>query len=88
MTTAVIIRLTLQFLVFLVWAFCMFKMLFDVRRIAAGKTGSTFPGPVSFLSAMGEWGRAPATRPWRNLLLFLTVVLFAMIGSGYLLAGG
>lgn len=88
MTTATIIRLTLQFLVFLAWAFCMFKMLFDVRRIAAERTGNMIPGPVAFLSALRQWGRAQETRPDRNLILFLTFVLFAMIGASYLLAGG
>jgi hypothetical protein len=69
MTQTVLILLIAQGVAFLVWAVLSFRAIFQIRAIAAGRTGQTFPGPISFLSAAGNWLRDPAHRLARILWL-------------------
>ena len=71
MTTAITIRLVLLGLVFVAWAWLMFRTL----SILNDRT----QGGGSFLSELGRWFRNTEDRRDRNTLLFLTFVLAAMI---------
>lgn len=67
MDRTILILLVLQGVAFLLWAGLSFRALFQIRALAAGRTGDVFPGPVSFLSAAGLWLRDPAHRDARLL---------------------
>lgn len=86
MSTGQIIQLVLQGLVFIVWAFMMYRTLFLFRRRAAEETGQAFPSTGQFLKQAGRWLRSPEDRSERNTLFFLTAVLIVMTLSSALLA--
>ncbi|MEJ6390253.1 hypothetical protein [Gymnodinialimonas ulvae] len=78
MTTGAIIRLVLQALVFLAWAFMMYRMLFTLRARNQEQTGQTFAGPAGFLTQFKHWLKSEEDRQDRKTLFFLTFVLIAM----------
>lgn len=67
MGVSLVILLIAQALCFVLWAVLSFRALFQIRAIAAGRTGQMFPGPLSLLSALGVWLRDPARRGARIL---------------------
>ena len=75
-------RLILQGLVFAAWTVAMFAWLFDLRRRAVARTGRAFPGPGSFVGAVGAWWRDPALARRRWLLPALTALMVALIVAG------
>ena len=79
MSGAMIIRMVLMGLVFLVWAVLMFRTLFELRRRAAEETGQMISGPGQFLHQIGIWLRAPEDKPQRGLLGFFTFAMIVMI---------
>ncbi len=80
MSFAGAVGLALMGLVFVVWAAQSYRILFRFRAREAERTGRLFPGPFSMLRQIGQWWRASEDRAERNRFLFLTFVLFAMIG--------
>ncbi len=83
MPTLTILLFVVQGLCFLIWAGLSFRALFQIRAIAADRTGRMWPEPVAFLSAVGPWLRNPANRgaAW----LWLTA-LVGVIGGAALIA--
>lgn len=79
MSGAAVIRLVLMALVFIAWAWLMFRTLFLLRRRGEAETGAMFPGPMATMRQIGIWLRNPADRSDRRTLFFLTLVLVAMI---------
>ena len=69
MDRTILILLICQGLFFLLWAGLSFRAIFQIRSIAAGRTGQMFPGPISFLQAMTLWLKDPAQRGTRVLWL-------------------
>ncbi len=84
MTTWGAVFLGVQGLVFVLWAFQMFRALFQARRIAVAKSGRMWPGPFVALAALRDWARSHP--PARNQLLITTAVLFLFIALGPLRA--
>ena len=81
MNGSILFLLIAQGLCFALWAFLSFRALFQIRAIAAGRTGQMFPGPVSFLSAMGVWLKDPSHRAARVIwvLSFLGIMAPSVI---------
>ena len=67
MDSSILILLIAQGLCFALWTGLSFRAVFQIRVIAASRSGQMFPGPVSFLSAMGVWLKDPAHRLTRGL---------------------
>lgn len=89
MSTGQTIQLVLQGLVFLAWAALMFRTLFLLRDRAAEETGSTFPGPVQFITQAGRWLKSDEDKAERKTLFFMTFVLLAMsLSTAFLGAPG
>ena len=86
MTTAAILRLVLQGLVFIVWAIFMYQMLFTIRRRNEAETGGTFPSSGGFLAQLKYYFTSDEDRQSSRTLIFLTVVLILMTLSSALLA--
>ncbi|KEJ95048.1 hypothetical protein SAMN05444149_103108 [Pseudosulfitobacter pseudonitzschiae] len=84
MTTWGAVFLVVQGLVFVLWAFQMFRALFQARRIAVAKSGRMWPGPFAALAALRDWARSHPRE--RNQLLVTTAVLFLFIALGPLRA--
>lgn len=74
------ILLPLISLTFAVWAFLMFRTLFDQRRRAVKRTGRQFPGPIDTLAEWRHWLTTPERARDRKQLLAATLVLFTLIG--------
>lgn len=85
MTTGAIIRLVLQALVFIAWAFLMYRTLFTLRNRNEGQTGGTFPTTGGFMAQLKHWWQNPDDRLDRNTLLWLTFVLLTMIATSAVL---
>jgi hypothetical protein len=79
MSTGQIIRITTMGLVFLAWAWLMFRTLFLMREREAERTGQMLSGPGGLLHQIGYWLKSPEDRNDRKNLLFLTGVLAVMI---------
>lgn len=84
MTTWGAVFLGMQGLVFVLWAFQMFRALFQARRIAVAKSGRMWPGPFVALAALRDWARSHPRA--RKQLLITTAVLFLFIALGPLRA--
>lgn len=78
MTTAQTIILGLQGLVFIAWAFMMFRTLFLFRARDADQGGGPFPSTGGFIAQAKYWLKSEEDRTGRRILLFLTVALFAL----------
>ncbi|MEX3017700.1 hypothetical protein [Gymnodinialimonas hymeniacidonis] len=78
MTTGAIIRLVLQALVFIAWAFMMYSVLFKFRRRNEDQTGGAFPSTGGFMAQAKYWLKSEEDRQERKTLFFLTFVLIAM----------
>lgn len=70
--------LALQGVVFVIWAYSMFRMLFSVRRIAVEDTGKAYPGPIAFLAAFTAWLHDPTYRTQRKMLFVSLPVLIGL----------
>ncbi|MEQ8366833.1 MAG: hypothetical protein RIB61_09005 [Roseicyclus sp.] len=79
MSTGQIIQLVLQGLVFIAWAFLMFRTLFLLRSRAQEETGNMLSGPGQFIKQVGVWLKSPEDKSERSTLFFLTAVLLVMI---------
>ncbi|QXT40204.1 hypothetical protein [Gymnodinialimonas ceratoperidinii] len=86
MTVAQSILLTLQGLVFLAWAFMMFRTLFLFRRRNAEQSRAMFPGVGAFLRQAKYWLTSAEDQRDRRLLLALTLALFAFNFPAFLKA--
>lgn len=73
----ILVLLVAQGLCFTLWAYLSFRALFQIRAIAAGRSGRPFPGPISFVSATGVWLRDPAQRVARVLWVLSLVGIMA-----------
>lgn len=73
-----IVRLVLIGLVFLVWAFLMFRAIFTVARRASDATGAAIPGPAATLSQWRIWLTQPEDRQSRRALEVMTLALIVM----------
>ncbi len=85
MTTGQTIQFVLQGLVFIAWAWLMFRTLVLLRTRAVADTGATAPGPSQFIRQAARWLRAPEDRADRKTLGFLTFVLLVMTLTSVLL---
>jgi len=72
-----------QGLVFLLWAYLMFRTLFRLARIAQDRQtragGGPIPGPGQTLRAWHDFATRAEHRPDRNRLIAVTLLLFALI---------
>ncbi len=75
MTTNQIAILAVQGGLFLLWAFVAFRLLFQLRRRGADKTGRTFPGPLTLVDVTRDWLNDPDCRGQRIGFAVLTLVL-------------
>ncbi len=75
------ILLGLQSVVFVAWAFVMFRTLFAQKRRATMRTGKALPGPLEALREWGIWWRNPRMQAERRLLIGLTLCLIVLIGA-------
>ncbi|MFN3210976.1 MAG: hypothetical protein ACE369_18645 [Roseovarius sp.] len=70
-------------LVFLIWAFEMFRMLLRISRHARDRTDESGGGAIDSvghsLSAYGWFFTAPEPRAHRNRVIALTVLLMALV---------
>jgi hypothetical protein len=73
-----IISMIFTGIVFLMWAFSMFRTLFTLRSKAITRTGKTMPGPVDTLHEIGIWIRDPAARSERRQLLIMTIMVIML----------
>lgn len=78
MTPLGILAYVFSGLVFVMWAFSMFRTLFAMRRRVSARTGKALPGPVDTLTEWAIWLRAPRFRAERRQLLFQTVAMIAL----------
>lgn len=88
MTTGQTIRLVLQALVFIAWAFMMYRMLFTIRARDTDQTGGPFPSTGGFMAQLKFWLSSKEDRNDRKTLFFLTFVLVTMIAIDVLAARG
>lgn len=70
--------LVLQGIIFVLWAGMAFRILFHLRRRAVDRTGSNFPGPVSFVRVTREWLADSGERRWHLALAILTALLIGI----------
>lgn len=70
--------LVAQGVVFLLWTVQIFAVLFHIRARAQKVTGQVFPGPLTALRMMAEWGTDPDQRGPRLRLIVLTLLLLAI----------
>ncbi|WP_373354945.1 hypothetical protein [Pseudoroseicyclus sp. CXY001] len=73
-------------LVFLLWTVTMFQWVFRLRALAVEQTGQLWPGPFAVGRALAAWADDPAERGLKMRLVGLTLLLFALIAVGGLLA--
>lgn len=78
MPTIHIVILALQAVLFAIWAIWAFVILFQLRRRGVDKTGSQFPGPLTFIDVTRDWMADPERRSQRIAFAILTVVMFAI----------
>ncbi len=78
MTTGATIRLVLQLLVFIAWAFMMFRTLMLFRSRDADRNGGPFPSTGGFMAQAKFWLSSDEDKQDRKTLFFLTFVLIAM----------
>ena len=76
-----IVRVVLLGLVAVVWAIWAFGIWSKLRARTAESGGS-------LTQQLGQWWRATEDRSGRNMFLFLSFVLFAMIASRLLISTG
>ncbi|RYG91581.1 hypothetical protein EU803_10880 [Loktanella sp. IMCC34160] len=67
--------LILQGVIFALWAGMAFRVLFHLRRRAVDRTGTGFPGPITFVRVTREWLADPDERRWHMALAGLTAAL-------------
>ena len=78
MTTGTLILLTLQGVIFAVWAGLMFRTLFLLARRARQDTGSAIVGPAQALKQWRRWLTAPDDRSARRLLGLVTALMLCL----------
>ncbi|UWQ95579.1 hypothetical protein K3728_18290 [Rhodobacteraceae bacterium M385] len=86
MSAIQIIFLSLQGLIFVAWAFMMFRTLFRFRRRSVDQTGLMFPSTSNFITQAKYWLSSPKDRVERHILLALTIALIALNLLFYLTA--
>lgn len=84
-----IIALGLFGVVFIAWAYMMFRTMFLIRKRAAERTGKMFPGPLTALAEYKIFFTSAHDKNEKNLLLVTTLGLFmttalAMTVNSYL----
>ncbi|WP_420396650.1 hypothetical protein [Nioella sp.] len=85
MGSGIFILLIAQGLCFALWAVLSFRAVFQICAIAAGRSGQMFPGPVSFLSALGVWLKDPSHRLTQGLW---TLSFFGIMAPSLVIAIG
>jgi hypothetical protein len=70
--------------VFALWAFLMFRALFQARRFAVANSGKTWPGPLAVLPAWRDWARSRP--PDFKRLMAITAMLFLIVGLSAIFA--
>lgn len=78
MTPFGILAYVLTAIVFVMWAFSMFRTLFAMRRRASARTGKSLPGPIDTMTEWGIWLRMPEYQRERRQLLFQTIAMIAL----------
>jgi hypothetical protein len=76
-----------QGVVFVLWTVHAFRCLFKLRAQVVAETGILWPGPRVALRSFRRFAVAPAYRRDRQILIGLTVILFALIGAVALVSG-
>ena len=79
MTTLRLIYLAVEGLVFLLWAYLMFRALFCILGRHRAATGKQWVGPIEVFSVYGAYLRDPTTWPERRRLFIVTAILLALI---------
>lgn len=80
------ICLVLELLVFVAWAFMMYRMLFTLRSRNAEQGGGPFPSNGGFMAQLKYWLGSDEAKQDRKTLFFLTFVLAAMIAMNVMTA--
>jgi hypothetical protein len=86
MTAPVVVILGLQAVIFGAWAFQGFRCLIRLRADAVAASGHVWPGPAASLRAFRGFIMLPKYARDRQILLWLTVLLFALTGAFVALA--
>lgn len=86
MNTGQNIRLVLQTLVFVAWAFMMFRTLGLFRSRDADQSGGPFPSTGGFMAQVKYWLSSEEDKQDRKTLFFLSFVLIAMNAMNILTA--
>ena len=76
--TAFHLLLTLQAVIFAVWAVLAFRILFRLRARAVAETGTPFPGLGATLRSLAAFLRLPEHRTDRRRLGALTLALIGL----------
>lgn len=86
MSTGQTIRFVLEVLVFIAWAYMMYRMLFTLRARNADQGGGMFPSTGGFMAQLKYWLGSEEDKQDRKTLFFLTFVLVAMIAMNVMSA--
>lgn len=86
MSTGQTIRFVLEALVFIAWAFMMYRMLFTLRARNAEQGGGPVPSTGGFMGQLKYWLGSEEDKQDRKTLFFLTFVLAAMIAMNVMTA--
>ena len=80
-----IILLVLQGVLFILWAFLMFRALFGIRRRHSEATGQMWVGPIAAFGVYGAYLKDPAHTPEKRRILLVLCLLFAVTFTFYAL---
>ena len=73
------VGLAVQAIVFAVWAWLVFRALFQLRARAVDRSGRAFPGLAATLEAFGAFLRAPEFTHERRQLGLASAALIVMM---------
>lgn len=79
MTNGHMVVLAIQSVIFVYWAFLMFRTIFGLRKRIAARTGAAIPGPFETLKEYKTFLTAPDDRKARNQLGIATLLVFVSI---------
>ena len=85
MSTLVIILLVLQGVLFILWAFLMFRALFGIRRRHSAATGQMWIGPVAAFGVYWAYLKDPDHAGEKRRILLVLCLFFAVTFAFYAL---
>ena len=76
MSTLATVLLVLQSLLFVLWAFLMFRALFGIRRRYSAETGKTWIGPIAVFGVYGAYLKNPDYSHEKRAILVVLALFF------------